>query len=67
MIMKLHKAIKKEIFDQGRTITWVGLKLGISQPLLSQKLSGRPKLKESEVLKIEELLGVKFERNEETK
>ncbi len=66
MNMKLHEKIKKEIKDQGRSITWVSNKLGISQPALSQKLGGDYKFKDAEVDMIEELLDVKFKRNGKT-
>ena len=56
---KVNEKIRKAINDQGRTVTWVSMKMGISQPALSQKLGGVVSFKDAEVKFIEELLDIK--------
>lgn len=50
--------IRAEIKKQGRTAKWVGEQLGLSESMMSQRLSGKPQLKYSEIRKIKEILGM---------
>ncbi len=50
--------IRAEIKEQGRTAKWVGEKLGLSEPVMSQRLSGISRFSYSEISQIKKILGL---------
>jgi len=54
----LGKKVKNEIKKQGRSITWVSEQMGLSPSSLSQRISGNPEFRYSELEKLTIILGL---------